>query len=155
MKNKVYISLGIVIAGIAIAYYFFVTLPQVEKYAKLFSLKQQCAQTGEQYYQKILVQNARDNAKDQALVPGSSWQENQPKYIYNEKLNTCLYEEGGTFCDVKNSCLETKSIIDLSTNQTLVSYDGFPNDFSKVTQREWQDRINFDTQETQLFGKIQ
>lgn len=102
---KVGILIAVLIMTFGISYYFMVSLPNKNDAETLTNLQLKCQELGEKMYQV----EKQDNP-DTLVIP--------PEYKFNKDLNTCIYS-GGV---IGISSIINKYIIDLYTNQEIISY---------------------------------
>ena len=101
---KVGLVIILSIAGISMAHYYLVFLPEKENQDFLFSMKQKCQDSGTKLYEEDFKEMGRS-----ALFT--------PEYAYNQKLNTCLYASGY----IQSNSLQ-KWIKDVHSNKEIVLF---------------------------------
>ena len=100
--KKVIIAATVLVA-LAVSYYFVIFLPQRNDDARVFASNQKCKDEGENIYKEDKIKREM----------------NQPEYIFNKKLNTCLYSSGWSNCD-KDICVIYSFVKDSLTNKTII-----------------------------------
>ena len=103
LKQNLLVVVSIVVV-VAVAYYLLAFLPQRELTAKVDN----CRRIGEEYRKNEIKEN-----------PSLSFL--TPRYAYSKKLDTCIYSGG--FSNYNNAQYRniTKYVMDLNTNQEIVS----------------------------------
>lgn len=152
MKNKlltISISIAILLIGISVFYYLMIFLPnkeleiteQQEKEEEEFmrSMKQECGRVGKELYEQ-----------DKKELAGYADFMFDPKYGYNENLNTCLYSSGYTKGEhwerwVKDSYTNEKIIF---TSNLLLNDEN-----EDVRQRASEALDSFWERHKELFGE--
>lgn len=130
LKNnwfKLIMALGIVLASVAIGYYFFIYLPK-ESVVKLeLENQRKCQQDGFALYNSQLKEQGSGNFGN-------------PEFKFNKELKTCLYKNVYLMKDYANYFM-----IDVYTNKEIVSWiqlevDGRPKD-QLGSQQEWESEV--------------
>lgn len=130
------IALGIIILGIAIGFYLLIFLPQKEHARVLEAKERECTRLGQERYER-----------DRRESEGSHYVLLNPRYKYNEELDSCFYKYGsiGTI-----SKYNTQMIIDLKTNKDMAGYS--MNPASQVDEYTRDQMIEFNRVEHKIFG---
>jgi uncharacterized protein (DUF4415 family) len=163
MKNKIiFSSITVIVVALCsvIYYYFHVLVPeQVQKRVEqekedFLKLSIQCKKDGEKKLEddiKIATSLRSDND-----VIDCFYQE--PKYVFNKEMNTCLYY-GGYTCDLKKIHSDgvlkglsvtrwQKHVVDVYTNKTLKEI--YIDDSSDVSDWKFKEIEAFDSESDQL-----
>ena len=126
---KMIITFSIILACIAISYYFLVYLPK----GKALNNRIKCQQDGTKLY----------NYENSQISTGSF---SSPEFKFNKKLDTCLYK--GSYFD---RGYINSFIIDVYTNVKIVEWVQLESNNEwkdmKGTKQEWENKIN------ELFNK--
>ena len=125
-----YFVIGITALIIAASpsYYFVIFLPQRNEDVRIFAANQKCRETGEKIY------------KEDSQKHGM----NTPEYIFNAKLNTCLYASGWGRCE-GDICVTYDFVKDILTNKNII-YSGYVGDKNNGLSGE-----EFNKQKQELF----
>ena len=124
---KKYIGISIVIAAIAVAYFFTIYLPHNQKQNSIFNKQKECRNICEAIYK----------VEEKSLADGTLF---NPKYFYNEEKNTCYYSGG--FIGTKEPMSVTKYITNCLTNEEVVSHMKIGDKIFGVTEEEFDRKEN-------------
>jgi len=120
---KIILIIAILIIAFSVFYQYVIFMPQKDrlkteeqKQEKLLEQLAKCREVGNKIYQE----QKEDVEKGTVVVSIMM----NPEYIYNKKLNTCLYAGGiiTTFPNTNVKPTVTHWVIDSYTNQEIISY---------------------------------
>ena len=128
--------MGVILFGISVSFYLFSYLPQKEYAQALEAKERECTKLGQDRYER-----------DKKESEGSYYVLLNPRYKYNEKLDSCFYKYGSISTISKYT---TQIIIDLKTNKDMVSYSMSTKD--KIDEYTRDQMIEFNRVEHDIFG---
>ena len=107
--------------------------------SEVLSAKIRCAEEGRKYFEA----DNKMRQKDMRPI--------QPTFMYNERLNTCVYESGYFDSQDPKDHRESRFLLDLLTNDTLAAYD-VPMDRRKASIDDLNGLAEYRKKHDALFG---